>query len=41
MLYKAPEVISKGEVGKAADWWSFGIVIYEMFFGCLPFKDYE
>jgi serine/threonine protein kinase len=26
--YKAPEIITGGEYGKAVDWWSFGVTVY-------------
>ena len=35
--YLAPEVINGGGYGKAADWWSLGILTYEMMFGLPPF----
>jgi serine/threonine protein kinase len=31
--YLAPEVILRNGHGKAVDWWSFGILIYEMLVG--------
>lgn len=37
--YLAPEIIkSKGHT-KAADWWAFGILIFEMLAGYPPFYD--
>eukprot|EP00282_Hemiselmis_andersenii_P043019 CAMPEP_0172066180 /NCGR_PEP_ID=MMETSP1043-20130122/11025_1 /TAXON_ID=464988 /ORGANISM="Hemiselmis andersenii, Strain CCMP441" /LENGTH=490 /DNA_ID=CAMNT_0012726325 /DNA_START=273 /DNA_END=1742 /DNA_ORIENTATION=+ len=35
--YMAPEIILKQGHGKAVDWWSLGILIYEMLTGTLPF----
>ncbi|KAF9346810.1 camp-dependent protein kinase catalytic subunit [Mortierella sp. AD094] len=37
--YLAPEVIKSQGYGKAADWWSFGIFIFEMLAGYPPFYD--
>ena len=41
--YLAPEIILRQGHGKAADWWSFGGIIYEMLCGQPPFynKDKE
>ncbi|CAH8504276.1 unnamed protein product [Dicrocoelium dendriticum] len=36
--YMAPEVISRHGHGTAADWWSFGVLMYEMLTGTLPFQ---
>lgn len=37
--YLAPEIIlSKGH-GKPADWWTLGILLYEMLIGIDPFND--
>lgn len=35
--YLAPETLNWTGHGKAADWWSFGAIIYEMVFGIPPF----
>ncbi|CRG97095.1 rac-beta serine/threonine protein kinase, putative [Plasmodium gallinaceum] len=36
--YLAPEIIEQRGHGKAVDWWSLGIMIYEMLTGNLPFN---
>ena len=36
--YIAPEVIRGDGHSKEVDWWSLGIIIYEMFTGQLPFR---
>ncbi|VDK32848.1 unnamed protein product [Taenia asiatica] len=35
--YMAPEIVSRRGHGPAADWWSFGVLMYEMLTGTLPF----
>ncbi|KAK9501307.1 hypothetical protein O3M35_012045 [Rhynocoris fuscipes] len=35
--YMAPEVIANKGYGLAADWWSFGVLIYELCNGLTPF----
>ena len=37
--YMAPEVINGDGHNLMADWWSFGIIIYELIFGVPPFHD--
>lgn len=39
--YIAPEVITKQSYGKAVDWWTLGIIIYEMIMGVPPFYEKE
>lgn len=39
-VYMAPEVYSK-RYGKAIDWWSLGIVLYELLAGYPPFDGYN
>lgn len=36
--YMAPEVILKEGHNKAADWWSYGVLLYEMMCGQPPFR---
>ncbi|KAE8580828.1 hypothetical protein XENTR_v10024554 [Xenopus tropicalis] len=36
--YMAPEVLANTAYNASADWWSFGVVVYEMATGKLPFS---
>jgi protein kinase A len=37
--YIAPEILLNSGHGKPVDWWTFGILIYEMHAGFAPFTD--
>lgn len=37
--YMGPEVYRKDHYGKECDWWSVGIIMFEMLFGGPPFSD--
>ena len=36
-MYAAPEIIKRKPYGRSVDWWSFGIILYEMIFYKPPF----
>jgi p70 ribosomal S6 kinase len=38
MEYMAPEVVDGSGHGRAVDWWSTGILLYEMLAGVPPFR---
>jgi len=37
--YLAPEIFDGEMPSKSADFWSFGVLIYQIMFGKLPFED--
>ncbi|CAJ1378181.1 unnamed protein product [Effrenium voratum] len=37
--YMAPEIINRQPYGLMVDWWSFGVLVYEMLAGRSPFND--
>lgn len=39
--YLAPEVLRNKKITKATDWWTFGVLIYEMLFNVSPFYDQD
>ena len=39
--YMAPEVVRQECYGRSADWWSFGVLAYDMLTGGPPFKAQE
>ena len=39
--YPAPELVNNQAAPQAADWWAFGIILYEMLTGLPPFYDQD
>ena len=39
--YLAPEIILNKGHGKPVDWWTFGVLLYELLVGIDPFTDEE
>jgi len=37
LIFAAPEVLLGKEHGKAVDWWSYGVLLYELTIGMPPF----
>lgn len=37
----APEVVNRKGHSYAADWWSFGVLMYELLTGGLPFEGHD
>ncbi|KAG8093596.1 hypothetical protein GUJ93_ZPchr0012g21055 [Zizania palustris] len=39
--YLAPEIVSGEGHGSSVDWWTLGILIFELLYGVTPFKGYD
>jgi cGMP-dependent protein kinase len=39
--YIAPEILVGGGYNLAVDYWSFGVILFEFIYGCLPFGEGE
>ena len=40
-IYTAPEIINNLDYNEKADYWSLGVVLFELYFGCPPFNKNE
>mmetsp|Transcript_9990 Transcript_9990/g.13116 ORF Transcript_9990/g.13116 Transcript_9990/m.13116 type:complete len:381 (-) Transcript_9990:190-1332(-) len=38
LIYMAPELIQDKVVGRFTDWWAYGLVMYELLFGIIPWS---
>ncbi|KAI8614682.1 kinase-like domain-containing protein [Chytriomyces sp. MP71] len=38
LVYMSPEMLEKRGYNEATDWWSFGVILYELLFGKRPFR---
>ena len=38
-MYMAPEILENSGHNKDVDWWSLGVLLFEMIFGISPFWD--
>ena len=37
--YRAPEMLEGKGYGVEVDWWAYGVLIYKLLFGKLPYDD--